>query len=76
MDLVCASNSEVFQILEQNGQGARVLAMGPEDGRWDRELGTFGQNDCSLAYVTAAPLNIPASEYNTRRCKQKEGNQS
>lgn len=34
-----------------------------EDGRWDGELGTFGQNDCSLAYVTAAPLNIPASEY-------------
>lgn len=31
--LVCASNSEVFQILEQTGQGARVVAMGLEDGR-------------------------------------------
>lgn len=74
--LVCASNSEVFQILEQTGQGARVVAMGLEDGRWDHELESFEQNDYSLSCYSHLSQNIPESEYNTCRYKQRKGNQS
>lgn len=56
--LVCASNSEVFQIVEQTGQGARVVAMGLEDGRWDHELESFEQNEYSLSCYSHPSLRI------------------